>query len=50
MDVSVGKNEARNLFHENKTLPDVIGSNKTNQGEASSGRPYLLAFHDEQND
>jgi len=50
MDVSVGKNEARNLFHENKTLPDVIGSNKTNQGEASSGRPNLLAFHDEQND
>ena len=50
MDVSVGKNEASNLFHNNKTLPDVKGSNKTNQGEASSGRPNLLAFQDEQND
>ena len=50
MDVSVGKNEASNLFHNSKTLPDAIGSNKTNQGEASSGRPNLLAFQDEQND
>ena len=50
MDVSVGKNEASNLFHNNKTLSDVKGSNKTNQGEASSGRPNLLAFQDEQND
>ena len=50
MDVSVGKNEASNLFHNNKTLSDVKGSNKTNQGETSSGRPNLLAFQDEQND
>jgi len=50
MDVSVGKNEASNLFHNNKTLSDVKGSNKTNQGETSSGRPNLLAFQDEQYD
>jgi len=50
MDISIGKKETSNLFYDNKTFPDVIGSNKTNQDEASSGRPNLLAFQDEQND
>jgi two-component system, OmpR family, response regulator ChvI len=50
MDVSIGKKESSNLFFNDKTLPDVIGNNKTNQEEASSGRLSVLTSQYEQND
>ncbi|HSA73963.1 MAG TPA: response regulator [Nitrososphaeraceae archaeon] len=49
MNFSIGEKEAGNLFYDNDTSPDVIGSNITNQHEASSGRPSFFACQDEQN-
>lgn len=49
MNFSIGEKEAGNLFYDNDTSPDVIGSNITNQYEASSGRPSFFARQDEQN-
>jgi CheY-like chemotaxis protein len=50
MDDSVGKNEASNLFYNNKTLAHAIGSNKTINEGANSGRSSLLASQYEQTD
>jgi len=50
MDDLVGKIEASNLFYNNKTLAHAIGSNKTINEDANSGRSSLLASQYEQSD